>query len=72
VHCVQAAATATTIAAYDTESVDSFLAERTSLTFQVEVRQAATSSAANVSGRGYVRGNHATITYAAIPTTPAM
>src|SRR5687768_3218386 len=85
VHWVQAAATATTIAAcgpnsmsvistdaYDTESVDSCLAERTSLTFQIEVRQAMTSSAASASGRGYVSGNHATITYAPAPTTPAM
>ncbi len=38
--------------AYETESVDSFLAESTSLTFQIEVRQATTSNAANASGRG--------------------
>src|SRR5687768_10863633 len=85
VHWVQAAATASTIAAcgpnrmsaistdaYETESVDSFLAERTSLTFQIEVRQATTSSIANASGRGYVRGSHAAITYAPTPITPAM
>jgi hypothetical protein len=58
--------------AYETESVDSCLAERTSLTFHVEVRQATMSSAANASGRGYATGNHAASTYAPAAITPAM
>ena len=64
-HCVQAAATPITIAvcgpnrmsaissaACETERVDSFLAERTSFTFQIEVRQTTTSNTANAIGRG--------------------
>ena len=83
-HCVQAAATAITIAAcgpnrmsaistdaYETERVDSFSAERTSFTFRIDVRQATTSSTANATGRGYVSGNHAASTYAPSAITPA-
>src|SRR5919108_1607413 len=65
VHCAQAPAAATIVAAcgpsmmsairsaaYETESVDSLLGESSSFTFQSDVRHEATTSAANTRGRG--------------------
>src|SRR5947209_7329650 len=84
VHCVQAAATATSMAcagpsstsdmssaACDTDSVEPLAREIGRLTFHTEVRQAETSSAAYSHGRGWVSGKNATNTPAPTAMTTA-